>query len=139
MHVWAGCGDPAVDLQHSLMEAVPGHTHASAGWECALSSCRASGRIQVPYLHLSHTITAEKATTAFTSMHMTSRIAGSLNPASLITTIATVALENRRILDRTGSALCYMIESDRSVCNHVTAEEDDANSGERRMGIAILG
>ena len=47
-------------------------------------------------------------------------------------TIVTVALENCLILDGTGSA-------DRSVCNHVTAEEDDANSGERRMGTAMPG
>ena len=69
-------------------------------------------------------------------MHVTSRIASSPNSASWILTIATVALENRRILDRTSSALCYMIVSDQLVCNHVTAEEDDV--GERRMGIAIL-
>lgn len=80
MHVWTGCGNPAGNLQHSLMEAVPGHKHASAGWGCAVSSCRAFGRIQVLYLHLSQTITAERSTRAFTCMHVASRIAGSPNP-----------------------------------------------------------
>jgi branched-subunit amino acid transport protein len=37
-------------------------------------------------------------------MHVTSRIAGSINPVNYIPTIAIVALENRPILDVSGSA-----------------------------------
>lgn len=72
-------------------------------------------------------------------MHVASRIASSPNPVSYMPTIVTVALENRPILGGTGSALCCKIVSDRSVCDHMKAEKDDANFGERRMGTAILG
>ena len=105
----------------------------------AIMPCGVSKRIETFFLHLSRIITAEKSTRAFTCMHVASRVAGSPNPASCMPTIVTMALENRPIFDGTGSALCCKIVSDRSVCNHVTAEGDDAKSGERRMGTAMPG
>ena len=83
-------------------------------WGLPLSICRASRgaimpygvfeRIETFFLHLSRIITSERSIRAFACMHMASRIAGSPNPASRIPTIATVALENRPILDKIGSA-----------------------------------
>jgi type 1 glutamine amidotransferase len=88
------------------MEAVPGDTHASAGWGPAVSWCRAFGRIQVFYLHLSHTITAERLKRAFACRHVASRIAGNPNRVrQRRPSIAIVALENRPILDEIGSAV----------------------------------
>jgi hypothetical protein len=56
-------------------------------------------------LHLSRRIiTAERSTKGFTCMHVTSRIAGSPNSVSKILIIAIMALENRPILDESGSA-----------------------------------
>jgi len=100
----------------------------------AIMPCGVFERIETLYLHLSRIITAERSSRAFTCMHVASRIAGSPNPINRISTIAIVTLEHRPILDGTGSALCCKIVSDRSVCNHVKA-----NSGERHMGVAILG
>jgi hypothetical protein len=62
-------------------------------------------RIETFYLHLSRIIESGRSTTAFTCMHVASRIAGSPNSAIWMPTIVTVALENRPILDGTGSAL----------------------------------
>lgn len=118
------------------MESLAKHLPCYPG---AIRSCRTIERIETFFLHLCRIISAERFISAFTRMHVASRIAGSPNPVSWMPTIVTMALENCLILDGTGSALCCEIVSDRSVCNHVTAEEDDANSGERRVGTAIPG
>jgi hypothetical protein len=66
--------------------------------------CRVFERMETFYLHLSHIITAERSTRAFTCIHVKPRIASNPNSASCIPTIAVVALKNCPILDGIGSA-----------------------------------
>ena len=70
----------------------------------ATRSCRVFERIETFYLHLSRIITSEMSTRALICMHVASRVAGSPNLVSWISTIAIVALENCPILDGIGSA-----------------------------------
>lgn len=84
------------------MEPFSNYLPCRPGW--AIMPCGVFERIETFYLHLSHIITAERSTRAFTCMHVTSRIAGSPDPVSRIPAIVMVALEGRPILGKSGSA-----------------------------------